>query len=108
MSDNCEYKNGTYVPCKSAFENYIDLGTPYDNLNRVFKRGYKAKFCPFCGADIRKPKEKTDKIYLLINGEKFVIDFDDTAEKVEKLIAKIIKRKTGILAKVEIMEADRD
>lgn len=49
-----------FHPCKSAFENYIDLGNPYDSFQKVFKRGYIVKYCPFCGADIRKPESKKD------------------------------------------------
>ena len=106
MADKCKWKDGKFEPCEGMDDislvqrkdgtNYIDIANQYS---------IEIDFCPFCGADIRKLEEKTDKIYLLINGEKFVIDFDDTAEKVEKNIAGIITRETGMLAKVELREA---
>ena len=66
-------------------------------------------FCPYCGADIRKPEPAESKnVYLFINGEKFVIDCNDTTKKVEKNIAEIITRETGMLAKVEITEPLKD
>jgi len=58
MNEKCNWKDEKFEPCKSAFENYIDLGNPYDSLQKVFKRGHIVKFCPFCGADIRKPEPK--------------------------------------------------
>ena len=88
----CAWEDGKFNPCEKFDWHIIEY-----NLTN----GGKMRKCFHCKADIRTPKEKPDKIYLLINGEKFVIDFDDTAEKVEKIIAEIIKRKTGILAKVE-------
>ena len=102
--DVCKLKDGKLEPCKSAFENYIDLGNPYDSLQKVFKRGHIVKYCPFCGAVIRKAEP--DKIYLFINNEKFLVDMNDTAEAVEKNIAEIITRETNMIAKVELLEVN--
>lgn len=53
----CKWKDGKYEPCKAAYEHYIDLGKPYDPYwNNKIQRGYEVNFCPFCGADIRKPE----------------------------------------------------
>ncbi len=52
--NKCEWKDGKFEPCTSGYENYIDLGKPY--FGNHLKRGHIVKYCPFCGADIRKPE----------------------------------------------------
>ena len=116
MADTCEWKKGKVInsegdhrlkfyPCEDAS---IFLG-PHDEYYRdtmSVNDGIKLKnnYCSFCGANIRKPEP--EKAYLFINNEKFPIDFNDTAEKVEKNIAEIITRETSILARVEITEPE--
>ena len=90
MSDKCEWKEGKRIYCNDARHSLPSIDD---------------HFCRFCGGFIREdPEEKPDKVYLYINNEKFVIDMDDTAEKVEKDIAEIITRETGMLASVKLQE----
>lgn len=52
----CEWKDGEFKPCDGAYGiidfSYGDLCLAIDS-----KGLYRATFCPFCGADIRKPVE---------------------------------------------------
>ena len=57
MSDKCEWKDGKFEACgfmgSEIFEN-----KHYELLNNstIFIGDIEAYFCPFCGADIRKPE----------------------------------------------------
>ncbi len=49
----CEWKNGSFHPCSEMAMNDVYM---YVDLHR--HRGVAVIFCPFCGADIRKPEEE--------------------------------------------------
>ena len=104
MSDKCEWKDGKFEPNENMLEMLKLIG---DNQNvDLDVRYHTSQVYSYIKDLLEKPEEKPDKIYLFINGEKFVIDFDDTAEKVERNIAEIITRETNMIAKVEIVEPE--
>ncbi len=99
----CEWKKGKVI--NSEGDHRLKF-YPCDGMRNLAYPSFEndQKYCKYCGAYIRKPEPK--KAYLFINNEKFVIDISDTAEKLEKNIAEIITRETGILAKVEIIKPE--
>ena len=104
MPNKCEWKDGKFEGCEPMEYRMKNHGWVFTVLAKRLTMYYNDNgfwFCPFCGADIRKPEEKP-KIYLTINGEKFDIDFDSTAEE----IAEIITTKTEMLAVVTKQEAE--
>ena len=52
MNNKCEWKDGKFKPCDD-----IDKYIYWDNAAYIYISGIKVNYCPFCGADIRKPPE---------------------------------------------------
>lgn len=49
MNNKCEWENGTHKRCE-GLRKWIWEGFSYDKKLKIFP------YCPFCGADIRKPE----------------------------------------------------
>ena len=61
MSDKCEWKDGKFEGCELATFRLKNYGWKWANLGEYKVIKYRDDFydyCPFCGADIRKPEEK--------------------------------------------------
>ncbi len=62
----CKWEAGKLIPCKSGYENYMDLGKPY--FGRDLRPEDNVNFCPFCGTDIKTPANPI----VIISGKTFV------------------------------------
>jgi hypothetical protein len=62
--NKCEWRDGKFYPCEDAYKFSL---LAYD------KQGKQVKFCPFCGADIRKPEPE---VIIKKSGETWVSRYD--------------------------------
>lgn len=74
--DKCIWKDGNFKPCIVNWPFYMKMDILYIN-------GIHSDFCPFCGADIRKPSKIE---YVQINGQKFPVDKNTTAEELSEKV----------------------
>lgn len=86
----CEWKDGKLNPCEKLKRS--PSISRLDELTLIEK--VIIDFCPFCGADIRKPKLTRKTGVFIVNGEKFEFEYDIKAGD----LAKMITEKTGLEA----------
>jgi len=71
-NDKCKWIDGKFVGCEGVIKlvKKHGVGTLYEPFETLF--GENVSFCPFCGADTRKPRQKEEKPVIKQGGKTWV------------------------------------